>query len=317
MKKRFYVALIMIVAVIGAFAFRLIPTYGVYVFDLLVGCVAILSALETVKMLDGMKILNSPMAVGIYPSMMFAGHMFHFLFKLEFYYWFVIQAGILVFMFLATYIAYFSNAKSLIEKRKENKLSKNKMAIKTALGSLFAFVYPAMFFLPMMLMNRVDALNFASIKEFSGSLGWLLLVCAIVVAVVSDTTAYFGGKFIGGVKLCPKLSPKKTVAGAVSAVVFTGAVMGALYFLFNVFGVFNAGMIFNKIQMWHFIVLGVLGSVVSQAGDLFESFLKRKADVKDSGVVFPGHGGFLDRLDSHLFAMPFTLLYFAMIFIIY
>ena len=317
MKKRFYVALIMILAVIGAFAFRLIPTYGVYVFDLLVGCVAILSALEMVKLLDGMKIFNSPMAIGVYPSMMFAGHMFYFLFKLELHYWFVIQAGILVVMFLITYLAYLFNTKFLIQKRKENKISRNKLAIKAALGSLFAFVYPALLFLPMMLMNRVDALNFACIKEFSGTLGWFMLVCALIIPVISDTAAYFSGKFIGGVKLCPKVSPKKTVAGAACATMFTGAVMGALYFLFNVFGVFKTGMIANGIYMWHFVVLGIIGSLVSQAGDLFESFLKRKANVKDSGVIFPGHGGFLDRVDSHLFAAPFTLLFFALIFIIY
>ena len=316
MKKRFYVALIMIAAVVGAFAFRLIPVYGVYVFDLLVGCIAILSALEMVKMLDGMKIFSSPMAVGVYPSMMFAGHMFHFLFKLELHYWFIIQAGILVLMFLLTYIAYLFNTKILIAKRTENKLSRNKLAIKTALGSLFAFVYPAMLFLPMMLMNRIDAIKIPCIKEFSGNLGWLLLVCALIIPIISDTAAYFSGKLIGGVKLCPKVSPKKTVAGAVCAVMFTGAVMGALYFLFNVFGVFKAGLIFNKIEMWHFIVLGILGSIVSQAGDLFESFLKRKANVKDSGIVFPGHGGFLDRLDSHLFAAPFTLAFFAVLFVI-
>ena len=317
MKKRFYVALIMIAAVVGAFAFRLIPTYGVYVFDLLVGCLAILSALEMVKLLDGMKIFNSPMAVGVYPSMMFAGHMFHFLFKLELYYWFVIQAGILVFMFLATFFAYLFNTKTLIQKRNESKTSRGKLAIKTALGSLFAFVYPALLFLPMMLMNRVDAIGYNCIKEFSGTLGWFMLVCALIVPVVSDTAGYFGGKLIGGVKLCPKLSPNKTIAGAVASTVFSGMIMGALYFLFNIFSVFNAGMLANKIYMWHFIVLGVVGSLVCQAGDLFESFLKRKANVKDSGVIFPGHGGFLDRVDSHLFSASFTLLYFALIFIIY
>ena len=200
MKKRIYVALIMILAVVGAFAFRLIPTYGVYVFDLLVGCVAILSALEMVKLLDGMKIFNSPMAIGVYPSMMFAGHMFYFLFKLDFYYWFVIQAGILVAMFLITYLAYLFDTKFLIQKRKDNKISRNKLAIKTALGSLFAFVYPALLFLPMMLMNRVDSIGYACIKEFSGTLGWFMLVSALVVPVISDTAAYFGGKLIGGVK---------------------------------------------------------------------------------------------------------------------
>lgn len=317
MKKRIYTALIMIVAVVGAFSFRLIPTYGDYVFDLLLGALSILCALEMVKLLDGMNIFSSPLAVGIYPSLMFAGHMFFFMFKLNLIWWFVIQVSILVFMFLITYISYLFNTKTLIKLRNETKLSKNKLAIKTALGSLIAFIYPTLFFSTLMLMNRVDELSYATIENFNNSLGWLMLICAIIIPVISDTVAYFCGKFFKGPKLCEKISPAKTISGAVCACLFTAIIMGALFFLFNVFNVFKVGMAGAKIYMWHFVILGLLGSIISQCGDLFESYLKRKAHVKDSGTIFPGHGGFLDRLDSHLFSSVFTLFYFAMIFIIY
>lgn len=317
MKKRVLSALVMIAAVIGAFAFRLIPTYGVYVFDLFLGALAILCALEMSKLLDGVYILNSPMAIGVYPSLMFAGHMFTFLFKLDFYWWFVIQAIILVFMFLATYVSYLFDTKYLIRLRRETNLSKNKLAIKTALGSLIAFIYPAALFLAFMMTDRVDELSFGFVENFSGNLGWLMLVCAVIIPVISDTVALLCGMFFKGTKLCPKVSKNKTVAGAAFACMFTGVIMGALYYLFNVFIVFKVGMAATHIYMWHFIILGVLGSIFSQLGDLFESFLKRKANVKDSGTIFPGHGGFLDRLDSHLFSSVFTLVYFAMIFIIY
>lgn len=317
MKERVLSALIMIVAVIGAFAFRLIPTYGVYVFDLFLGALAIMSALEMSKLLEGMKILNSPMAIGIYPSLMFAGHMFFFLFELDFFWWFVIQAIILAFMFLATFFAFLFDTKYIINARKSAGLSKGKFAIKTALGSLIAFIYPAMFFLAFMMMDRVDELAFGFVENFSGNLGWLMLICAIIVPIISDTSALLCGMFFKGPKLCSKISQNKTVAGSVFACMITGVLMGALYYLFNVFNVFNIGMAATNIHMWHFIILGILGSVVSQVGDLFESFLKRKASVKDSGTIFPGHGGFLDRLDSHTFSAVFTLVYFAMIFIIY
>lgn len=317
MKKRVLSALVMIAAVIGAFSFRLIPIYGVYVFDLLIGALAIVSALEMVKLLDGMKINNSPMAIGVYPSLMFAGHMFFFLFNLEFYWWVVIQASILVFMFLVTFISYLFDTKYLIRLRKQTNLSKGKLAIKTALGSLIAFIYPTILFAAFMMIDRVDELTFGFVEHFAGNLGWLMLVCAVIIPVISDTSAYFCGKFFKGPKLCSKISPKKTVAGSAFALLFTGLIMGALYYLFNVFTVFNTGMAATHIYMWHFIILGLLGSVVSQLGDLFESYLKRKANVKDSGTIFPGHGGFLDRIDSHIFSAVFTLVYFAMIFIIY
>lgn len=317
MKKRFLTALIMIGVVIGALAFRFIDTYGVYVFDLLIGALAILSALEMSKLLEGMKIQNSTMAIGIYPSLLFAGHMFFFMFELKLFWWFVIQACILVVMFLATFIAYLFDTKYLKRLRRDTKLPKCKLAIKTAIGSLIAYVYPTMFFLAFMLMNRVDALGYGAIESFNGYLGWLLLTVAIFIPVISDTSAYFCGSFFKGPKLCSKVSPKKTVSGAVSAILLTGIIMGALFFAYNAIDVFNAGMVATHIKMYHFVIIGLLGSVVSQAGDLFESYLKRKAKVKDSGTLLAGHGGFLDRVDSHLFSSIFTLFYFSMIFIIY
>lgn len=100
----------------------------------------------------------------------------------------------------------------------------------------------------------------------------------------TDIGGYFCGKFIGGAKLAPKISPKKTVSGAV------GGIIVALFFV----------TIFLDMN-WKIFVITILLSVISQIGDLAESFLKRKFGVKDSGNILPGHGGVMDRVDGLIF----------------
>ena len=115
---------------------------------------------------------------------------------------------------------------------------------------------------------------------------WLLLVIG-----ATDTCAYLVGRLLGGPRLAPRISPGKTWAGLVGGVVgasLLGAVAG------QALGA-NYGLA---------AIVGASLAVVGQAGDLFESFLKRRAGVKDSGHLIPGHGGLLDRIDGLVFAAP-------------
>ncbi len=114
---------------------------------------------------------------------------------------------------------------------------------------------------------------------------WLLL--AILGTFAVDTGAYFTGRAIGRHKLAPKISPKKTwegVFGAAAAAVGAVIALGAILDL--------------PIAVWEAVLLGLALTVAGVLGDLFESYLKRKANVKDSGRIIPGHGGILDRIDS-------------------
>lgn len=128
--------------------------------------------------------------------------------------------------------------------------------------------------------------------------GALAVLFPVVLTWASDTGAYFSGRLIGGRKLIPSVSPGKTVAGAVGAVVVTVAATYA----------FVHGLLIPKAQLaftpWGLVIFGVAISVIAQVGDLAESLLKREAGVKDSGTLFPGHGGVLDRLDSLYFVLP-------------
>jgi len=108
---------------------------------------------------------------------------------------------------------------------------------------------------------------------------------AILSAFGTDIFAYFTGMAIGKHKLCPNISPKKTVEGAI------GGAAGSML-LCGVFGYF-----FLPDAFIDSLVLGALGGVVSQAGDLTASAVKRKLGIKDWGNVIPGHGGILDRVD--------------------
>lgn len=125
--------------------------------------------------------------------------------------------------------------------------------------------------------------------------GYIYVWLIFAVAVLSDTMAYFVGSSLGKHKLAPKLSPKKTVEGSIGAILFS--TLGCLIF----------GKIFalNKLLM---ILIGVVGSVISQIGDLLASFVKRYVGIKDYGNLIPGHGGILDRFDSIILVSQFIYL---------
>ena len=144
---------------------------------------------------------------------------------------------------------------------------------------------------------------------YPGLLGSLMVVVAhqpegnlyfawlFLVVICTDTLAYFGGRLIGGVSLSPRISPNKTVSGAVSGLLGAcGGAAAAKYIL-----TMNA-------PLASLVGFGLLAGVLAEFGDLSESLVKRMYGVKDSGVLLPGHGGLLDRVDGLLFATP--VLYF-------
>lgn len=128
--------------------------------------------------------------------------------------------------------------------------------------------------------------------------GALVVILPVLLTWASDVGAYFAGRAIGGPKLISSISPGKTVAGAIGGVVLT-TIVCALFV--NLLLRPNAQLAFTTIGT---IIFGVSISAVAQLGDLAESLFKREAHVKDSGTLFPGHGGVLDRLDSLFFVLP-------------
>ncbi|WP_062202486.1 phosphatidate cytidylyltransferase [Aureimonas sp. AU12] len=131
----------------------------------------------------------------------------------------------------------------------------------------------------------------------SGSEGLAVLGLVIAVVWATDIFAYFSGRTFGGPKLMPMVSPKKTISGAVG-----GLVAGVLFAA--AFGYWLTGSIDPLV-----LALAAVLSVVGQAGDLFESWIKRRFGVKDSGRLIPGHGGLMDRIDGLIVATGVALLF--------
>jgi phosphatidate cytidylyltransferase len=176
--------------------------------------------------------------------------------------------------------------------------------------------YPTLFALPLLLAAAAAALSIGDRRLvtavgvlYAAGLGASVLLCrsaghegAIVIfwlfAVVwgTDTCAYFTGRSLGGPKLWRRVSPKKTWSGAIGGLaggVLTGCVV------LTALGI--------RVGSLH-LLLSIAFSLLTQLGDLFESALKRRFNVKDAGNLIPGHGGFMDRLDGFIFAVIFAAL---------
>ncbi len=124
---------------------------------------------------------------------------------------------------------------------------------------------------------------------------WLIFT----IAFGTDTFAYIVGNLIGKRKLCPKISPNKTIEGSL------GGIMGSIFMSVIYSNIFELG------DLWIIILISIFGSIVSQIGDLTASTIKRQTGIKDYGFIMPGHGGVLDRFDSIIFTAP--LIYYCII----
>jgi phosphatidate cytidylyltransferase len=166
---------------------------------------------------------------------------------------------------------------------------------------LFGFLYTAfamivLYFIAMIfrLPNEIFGVKYIPVFAY----GVILLVW------VNDIAGYFFGKSIGGPKLARKISPNKTWAGAIAGV----SVCLLLFFVWNYILDFGAKSVSDS-QYYIMMAMHVIIPVLAQIGDLFISYIKRLADVKDSGKILPGHGGLLDRMDGLLLVLNATGIY--------
>lgn len=157
-----------------------------------------------------------------------------------------------------------------------------------------AYAMLAFLYIPFLLMHLV------MLRQTTYGIQWLLVLMLIVMT--NDSAAYYTGSAFGKHRLYPLVSPKKSIEGSLGGL--AGSIIGTLVAKFS---------FFPQLGFRDALVTALFIGALGQAGDLFESLLKRSFGVKDSGAIIPGHGGVLDRLDSILFAAP-ALYYYVIYF---
>jgi phosphatidate cytidylyltransferase len=138
--------------------------------------------------------------------------------------------------------------------------------------------------------------HFILLRISADGIIWIFFI--LVLAFSGDIAAFYVGKSIGKRKLCPLVSPGKTVEGLIGLLI--GSILGCIVF---------RNFFYPALPMIHAVILGFLGGILGQIGDLCESAIKRSSGVKDSGSLVLGHGGLLDRLDCLIFIAPFVYYY--------
>jgi len=166
-------------------------------------------------------------------------------------------------------------------------------------ATTWGLFYPTVFFsfhiLIRELPHSLDNIDYAAGGR------WILFM--LVTIWICDTAAYFIGSAIGKHKLFPRVSPNKTVEGAIAGFIF--AIITA--YIFHIIYI-------KQLSLVDCLIIGVIVGILGQVGDLVESLFKRDVGVKDTSGILPGHGGFLDRFDAPLFVAPLVYLYLRFIF---
>ncbi|APJ03168.1 phosphatidate cytidylyltransferase [Silvanigrella aquatica] len=186
-----------------------------------------------------------------------------------------------------TFFCFFLSAALIYRNASDMHTASNKL-----LNVIAGFIYLA---LPAACLTKLSLLH------FDGSYRSAQLYFCLATILMGDTGAYFIGSRFGKHKLIPKISPKKSVEGAAGGLFFSGITALLLNYFFNL-----------PFPAWYAILIGICMGIAGQIGDLMESAFKRAGGYKDSGNLLPGHGGFLDRIDSLILGIPVAFLFFSL-----
>lgn len=301
MKKRILTgSLILLVTAI----FLITRVYTPYAFDVFAGLLAIMGCVEVARVLERKRMFTNIIFVGSFPAILYVAMQLGIILERDWMYFalyfIIVIFALFIINFLYTFLCTGITQK---EKDKYGVFDKDSVyAVKKSMNSSFIMVYPALLFASLFVVNHFFDFAFAPEVTFNTNIVVVFfLVFIFAVTMLTDTFALVVGMLCKGPKLCPLISPNKTISGAIGGFVF-GAMGGLLvYYLFSLNNIFSEAIALFDLNWWKILLVAGITSIIGQIGDLVASALKRSARVKDYGTIFPGHGGVMDRVDGLIF----------------
>ena len=309
MKTRLLTSLCIVLTL--ALLFVLEVYVSAYFFDVFFMVIATIAAYEMSLLLTRMGRANNTILILTYPAFIATTSVLGMYFGLNIGYVLLIDLAIGVLMFALSFLWGIIFKKSTLNEMRIRDIKDQKFvkfSFKKSFNTFLGMIYPSFLLLTMVLLNHFDEIGFGNIAAFDGKFSLFIILFTFLIPMFTDSFAMLCGMVIGGKKLVPKISPNKTISGAIGGTLFCVLISACVYLILGAIDYFNP--VINNIAIWEFLIIVFIGSIIAQAGDIFESFLKRKAAVKDSGKILPGHGGMLDRIDSYIYVAPYLLLAF-------
>ncbi len=301
MKKRLITSAFIVLGLVATFFSRLLTNY---IFDFVILALAVMGSVEIARVLERQKKPINIYVAGSFPALLYTAFILCLKLHLTWEYYVISLLILFICYFVLTLILTATLKKSLETdmERCDYKDKKGEYMVDKSMYTLSVLVYPGLLFLCLIAINHLSEFTFAT--KLAINLDMVVLFALLLVFVVTmctDSLALVVGSSLKGPKLCPLISPNKTISGAIGGL-FGGVVSGMLLLLiFNYLPNFLNQFSAIGGKVWHIVIISFVGSVISQIGDLVASALKRKARVKDYGTIFPGHGGVMDRVDGLIF----------------
>ncbi len=307
MLKRTITAAVILVLTIGFFAMRFISPY---IFDVYLGFIAILATYEVCRVYTENNKKVDIAFVLPYPLFCYLTFVLCSRLNLSLIVYFAIAFAILIVLFTSN-ILYNNLRKNKINKEMvdcsfagtRQQYTKNKV-----LRNLFLMIYPSFLVAILFIVNHINLF-----VEVNGNLGFFALILIFATTMATDTGALLIGMGIGGKKLCPSISPNKTISGAIGGVLSSVTVSLVVYYIFKNFAGYSE--ILSKFNILILCIYAVVASIYTQLGDIFASKIKRNNNTKDFGNILPGHGGIMDRVDGLIFNGIISFIFLILLFI--
>lgn len=298
-----------VVLVLILAAFVMLQIVNSYTFDVFIGLISTFAAVEISALLTKMGRPNYKWVVIAYPVLLFITFIIMLLLGLEATHLFVAGIVIMAFLFLASFLVSITLLKKDVENdgfRVTTGMKVSQFAFYKSTNTLFGLYYPTFLFMFLYFINHITTIGFNTVSLYYSeyNIGIMGIILSIGIACFSDTFANIFGRMIKGPKLCPKISPNKTISGFCFGLLGGAVASVVTFFVFN--AIFAGAL--AHIGFWRFLIVGIFGSAIASAGDLLESYIKRRANVKDASNILKSHGGILDRFDSIALTIPFVFI---------